>query len=80
MVFGDSEETRLLSDLVASFPGLWEDNRFVKVPEKEWIKLELRQDWQSRVSGRAKIYPLGIKDRDIIDRTFDELHRQGRLD
>ena len=43
------------------------------------MKLPLREDWQSKVSGKSKVYPLGIEDREIVDKTFDEMHRQGRL-
>ena len=32
------------------------------------------------MTGKAKVYPLGLKDREVIDKTFDELHRQERLD
>ena len=31
------------------------------------------------MSGKAKVYPLGLKNRKLVDDTFDELHSQGRL-
>lgn len=80
MVYGDPQVTRALSDLVAEFPQVWEDTGFVNVPKDEWMKIPLKKDWQSRVNSRAKIYPLGIKDREVVDRVFDELHEQGRLE
>ena len=52
----------------------------MRVPEEEWMRISLRHDWQTKVSRKAKIYPLGIQDREVVDKTFDEMHRQGRLD
>ena len=82
MIYGDSHDTRILADLVDEFPTLWQDEGFAKVPEEDWMKLSLRDDWQSRLpkTNRAKIYPLGIKDRAVVDETFDDLQRQGRLE
>ena len=82
MVYGDAQATTALSDLVAEFPTIWQDEGFVKLPQDDWMKITLRDDWQSRLpsGNRAKIYPLGIKAREVIDKTFDEMHRQGRLE
>ena len=79
MVYGDAQATTALSDLVTEFPTIWQDEGFVKLPQDDWMKITLRDDWQSRLpsGNRAKIYPLGIKDREVIDKTFDEMHRQG---
>ena len=80
MLFGDDDAIRALTALVQDFPTLWVDNGFVRVPEDEWMRISLRQDWQAKVSGKAKIYPLGMQDREVVNATFDEMHRQGRLD
>ena len=81
MVYGrNAEETQSLADLVYEFPDIWIDTGFVKVPEEEWMKHRLRDDWQTRISGKAKVYPLGIRDREVIDKVFNELHEQGRLE
>ena len=80
MLFGGEDAVRALAELVEEFPTLWVDNGFVRVPEEEWMRISLRQDWQTKVLGKAKIYPLGTQDRNIIDKTFDEMHVQGRLD
>ncbi len=80
MVYGNPRECQALSDLVDEFPTLWVDQGFVKVPKEEWMKIPLQENWQSKISGKAKVYPLGIKDKEVVDKTFDELHRQGRLD
>ena len=44
------------------------------------MKLSLRNDWQDRVSDKAKIYSLDVRDREVIDKVFDKLYEQGRLE
>lgn len=65
MVYGDSKATLSLADLVAEFPTIWKDEGFVKVPIDDWMKITLRDDWQSRLPNinKAKVYSLGHKDR-----------------
>lgn len=31
-------------------------------------------------AGQAKVYPVGPKDREVIDEAFDKLHSQGRME
>ena len=78
-IYGQPEERKVLSNLIDDFPKLWVDEGFVDIPQSEWMKLPLRSDWESKVSGKAKVYPLGIRDREVVDKTFDEMHRQERL-
>ena len=51
----------------------------MELPQEEWMRIPLRSDWESRISGKAKVYPLGTRDKKLVDQTFDELHAQGRL-
>ncbi len=43
------------------------------------MRIPLKTDWESRIPGKAKIYPLGTKDRALVDETFDKLHEAGKL-
>ena len=65
--------------IVNDFPALWHDTGFASMPEDKWMRIPLKSDWETRVSGKAKVYPLGAKDRELVDKTFDELHRTGKL-
>ena len=38
------------------------------------MKLLLRSNWELKVSGKVKVYPLDIKDREIIDKTFNKMY------
>jgi hypothetical protein len=78
-VYGNELTAQKLGALVAEFPNLWRDVGCVDLLMDQWMRIPLRSDWESRVSGKAKIYPLGIKDRALVDKTFDELQQQGRL-
>ena len=78
-VYGSVADVKALRALTEQFPTLWEEGGFVDLPEDEWMQLPLRSDWESKVSGRAKVYPIGLKDRECMDKTFDELHALGRL-
>ena len=59
---------------------MWEDKGFVGVPEEQWLMIPLHSDWESRVTGRVSVYQLGLRDRELMDKIFDEFHEQGRLD
>ena len=44
------------------------------------MKIPLGDDWESRMPTRApRTYPVGTKDKKHIDKTFDKLHKQGRM-
>ena len=47
-----------------------------------WMKSSLRDNWQSRlpIKERAKGYPLGLADRAVLDKIFDALQAQRRLE
>lgn len=42
------------------------------------MQIPLQSDWEKRVDGKAKVYPLGTKDREFVT-TFDELHSLGQM-
>ena len=67
------------SSLVAEFPALWRDSGFADLPKEDWMRIPLKSDWEDKIPGKAKVYPLGAKDRALVDQTFDELHDLGRL-
>ncbi len=67
------------SDLVDQYPDLWKSEGFAKLPEDQWMHIPLRSDWETRISGKAKVYPLGTEDKKLVDQTFDDLHAKGRL-
>ena len=65
--------------IVNDFSTLWHDIDFVSMSENKWMRISLKSDWKTRVFDKIKIYSLEIKDRELIDKTFDELHRTDKL-
>ena len=44
------------------------------------MKVTLKPGWEAKVSAiKPRIYPLGNKDRQLVDDTFDELYQQGHM-
>lgn len=78
-IYGSEVERKAYTELVAKFPSLWEDDGFIRVPPEEWMRIPLKEEWQNKLTGRSKIYPLGIEDRKLVDETFDKMHKQGHL-
>jgi hypothetical protein len=65
-------------NLVDEFPLLWTDEGLIDIPPDEWMKIPLVEGWQNqKVSARS--YPLSKRDREVLDKTFGDLHAQGRM-
>ena len=77
----DSPNVIELTRVVNEFPKVWNDiGTFVDIPEDQWMKIPLRDDWESQMPSRApRTYPVGTEDKRHIDKTFDKLHKQGRM-
>ena len=79
-VYGDKHAVTLLAQLVAEYPSIWESEGFVQIPPERWMKVPLKPGWEAKVSAiKPRIYPLGNEARQLVDETFDEMHRLGRL-
>ena len=37
------------------------------------MNIPLHNNWQSKITGKAKIYPLGVRDREVVDKMLDKL-------
>ena len=78
--YGKSEIVQRIREVVREFPDIWkESDHTVKIPESHWLTIPLKEGWDdTKVSQRA--YPLGAKDRAVVDEEFDRLHRQKKMD
>ena len=76
-VYGDDEAANALATLVSDFKDVFTDmGKTVDLPEEEWMPIKLKAGALPKAS---KVYPLGQKDRQVVDETFDKLHSQGKL-
>ena len=81
-VYGDTPTTvTALTEVTNRYPRLWEDNgNIANVPEDKWMEIPLLDNWKELYKpGQAKVYPLGTKDRKVVDEAFNKLHEQGRM-
>lgn len=70
---------RRMMKLVNNYSVIWFDQGFATLSKSEWMRISLKKNSEIRTSFKTAVYPLDIKDRELIDETFDELHRKGKL-
>lgn len=79
-IYGDKDAVEQITRLVNEYPSIWESSGFVQVPPERWMKVHLKSGWESKVSAiKPRVYPLGNNSKQLVDQTFDEMHRLGRL-
>lgn len=77
IVYGQPEIAGAISALAAEYQDLFVDKgTIVDIPEQEWMPVNLKPN---AVAKPAKVYPLGQRDREVVDSTFDKLHAQGKM-
>lgn len=76
-VYGEYDTALKIAALADEFPSIWiDDGDPVDIPEEEWMPIPLKPDAESKP---ARVYPLGTRDREVINKTFDKLQAQGKL-
>jgi hypothetical protein len=65
-----------LRALVSEFATCWEEKGPIDIPEEERMPVPLVEGWQNQKVA-TRCYPLGIKDREAVDKVFDELAKEG---
>ena len=76
-----SEPVQQLSDVINAYPTLWVDHgNVVDVPESCWMPIPIIDDWQAKYTCKAKVYPLGRMDKQVVDEEFNRLHQEGKMD
>ena len=79
-VYRDKAAVREIFELVAQPLSIWESEGFVQILPERWMKVHLKPGWESKVAAiKPRVYPLKNDSRRVVDETFDEMHRQGRL-
>lgn len=78
-LYGDKKDHQQFQKIGAKYPRIWESPEFANVPEDNWMSIPLVEDWKDKTKFTGKVYPLGKADREVVDKTFDDLHRQGKM-
>jgi len=81
-MFGDSNEVQQLGILVSEFQDVFTDSGDpVIIPKEDWLSIPLVPNWE-KVDTKLthRVYPMGPKDRELIDKVHDKLHEQSRME
>ena len=76
MMYDNNETIYAYNNLIQEFFSLWEDYEFIDVLKNDWMKILLKDNWQSKIIEKSKIYSLDTKNRKILDKTFDDFHKK----
>ena len=80
-IYGNATATNAIAGVVEAFPNLWKDTGNANIPEDQWMEIPLVDNWKEIYkAGQARVYPVGTRDKQVIDEAFDKLHQQGRMD
>ena len=74
-----SKEIDNFVKIIKNFSTFWHDTEFVAMSKDNWMRIFLKFDWENRVSNKIKVYSLKIKNKQLINDTFDEFHRIDKL-
>ena len=70
---------QIITKLMSIYFDIWKDTDFVKLFQKNWMRISLKSNWKQRIFDKAKIYSLNKKNRKLVDETFDKLHESDKL-
>ena len=65
------------ASIVNKFPEIWVEQDFINIPKEQWIPIILKPDANLKP---AQPYFLSIKDKAIINKTHNTLHREGKME
>jgi hypothetical protein len=65
--------------LLKEFDDIFHDKGFANIPIDQWMRINMKPEWEETTRSDNKVYFLGPKDRTVVDKTHDRLHEQGRL-
>lgn len=75
-----TEAVEAFTKIVDEYASIWTDQGFAELPEENWMRIPLKSDWEDKTPGKIRVYPLGTRDKEFIDKTFHELHSLGRME
>ena len=76
----NDETIKAFSSLIDEYSSLWKNIDFVKLSEKNWMKISLKFDWKNKISDKARVYSLSRKNKKLVNQTFNKLHKIDKLD
>ena len=80
-IYEDTVAIETIVKIVEAFLSLWKDiDNVTNVLENQWMEIPLVDNWQEIYKvGQIRVYLVDIRDKEVIDKVFDKLHKQGRI-
>jgi len=78
-IYDDDPITKQLAEVVETYSGIWKDQGMtVNIPEIDYMTIPLKEDWKAGLLN-WKVYPLGPKNRKLVNEKFDKMHVQSKM-
>jgi len=74
----DPDLAQEISAIVHEFTECWDDRGPIEMTEDEMMRIPLVDGWQNQKIA-SKPYPLGVKDREVLDEYHDDLHKRNLM-
>ena len=77
IVFGDSSVYNRLSTVAKVYSEIWRDiDDTVNVSKEQWMSISILSDAKPKIN---KVYSLSSKNKKVVDKEFDRLHKKGKM-
>ena len=80
--YGSPDVVRQYDEDVRPYESVFKDKGTnVDMPAGDWLKIPLAGDWTSSDAKLAhRVYPMGLKEQQLIDETFDKMHKDNKME
>ena len=79
MMYENTKARKVYTKFIDEFSSLWKNHDFIDVFKANWMKISLKDNWQFKVIEKFKIYSLNTKNKEILNKTFDDFHEKNRF-
>lgn len=77
-VYRKLENATKIATVAEEFPTIWTDyGQTVDILEEEWMPILLKEGANPKP---FRVYPLGEKDQEVVDKTFGKLYEHGKME
>ncbi|KAJ5816430.1 hypothetical protein N7447_008663 [Penicillium robsamsonii] len=77
-LYGDKATTDRLANTLLRY-NVWSKPEVVDVPPERCMRIPMLDGWEKRVK-RKRVYPTGVKEKELIDKVFNGLQAEGKLE
>ncbi|KAJ2992809.1 hypothetical protein NUW58_g2043 [Xylaria curta] len=78
-IYNDPEIIAAVSQLLDEFEIVFQDTGFADIPQDEWMKVVLKDDWQKEIPKHCRIYPLHQDSKQVVEDTLGKLRERAKI-